>query len=171
MSGRLRSSLLTQVEADNDLPDRTDPAPGPPTATRHPDRTVNGSPRRPARRTCQPSQPTSRTSLPPRCAKKTIQHKGREYEIWSSADRTLLENMRFLAAYCRPGIVPEADMSWLAWQIAGDGYQLADVERRLATRQPDYEVRPPFLALIWSGRLTTELFRPLSGDRALRRSA
>lgn len=95
---------------------------------------------------------------------------GWDYEIWSGADRVLLENVRFLAAYRRPGVVPEADIE-RAWQTVRDGDQFADAERRLAAGRPDYEARPPLLALVWSGRLTTDLSRPLSGDWVLRRSA
>ncbi|MFF2324885.1 MULTISPECIES: TnsA-like heteromeric transposase endonuclease subunit [unclassified Streptomyces] len=99
-----------------------------------------------------------------------IERHGWEYEIWSGADRVLLENVRFLAAYRRPGVVPEAEIE-RAWQTVRDGDQLADAERRLAAGHPDYEARPPLLALVWSGRLTTDLSRPLSGDWVLRRSA
>lgn len=35
---------------------------------------------------------------------------GWEYEIWSGAERVRLENVRFLAAYRRPGVVPEAEV-------------------------------------------------------------
>ncbi len=99
-----------------------------------------------------------------------IERHGWEYEIWSGADRVLLENVRFLAAYRRSGVVPEAEIEQ-AWQTVRDGDQLADAERRLAAGRPDYEARPPLPALVWSGRLTTDLSRPLSGDRVLRRSA
>ncbi|MQS14705.1 TnsA-like heteromeric transposase endonuclease subunit [Streptomyces kaniharaensis] len=95
---------------------------------------------------------------------------GWEYEIWSGADRVLLENVRFLAAYRRPGLVPEADIE-RAWECVRDGDRLGVAERRLAAGRPDHEARPALLALVWSGRLTTDLSRPLSGDWVLRRSA
>nr|WP_279638465.1 hypothetical protein [Kitasatospora cineracea] len=37
-----------------------------------------------------------------------VRQHGWEYEIWSGADRVVLENVRFLAAYPRPEVVPEA---------------------------------------------------------------
>ncbi|WP_231977259.1 TnsA-like heteromeric transposase endonuclease subunit [Streptomyces sp. 2323.1] len=49
---------------------------------------------------------------------------GWEYEIWSGADRVLLENVRFLAAYRRPAVVPEAEVEQ-AWEQAVHGEELA----------------------------------------------
>lgn len=76
--------------------------------------------------------------------------------------------MRFLAAYRRPGVVPEADIE-RAWRHVVDGDQLGVVERRLARDRPAHEARPALMALLWSGRLATDLSRPLSGDSVLRR--
>uniref|UniRef100_UPI003F4987E4 TnsA-like heteromeric transposase endonuclease subunit n=1 Tax=Nonomuraea sp. CA-252377 TaxID=3240003 RepID=UPI003F4987E4 len=95
-----------------------------------------------------------------------IQRHGWEYEIWSGGDQIVLENVRFLAAYRRPGIVPERELEQ-AWQQTADGEPLAVVEHRLAGGRPVYEIRPAFMALIWSGRLVTDLSRPLSGDSVL----
>nr|WP_189301909.1 TnsA-like heteromeric transposase endonuclease subunit [Streptomyces albospinus] len=95
---------------------------------------------------------------------------GWDYEIWSGADRVLLENVRFLAAYRRPGVVSETDTEQ-AWQQVVDGGELALAERQLAQGRPAEEVRPAFMALLWSGRLTTDLSRPLSGESVLRRCA
>ncbi|OMI33038.1 hypothetical protein SPAR_43491 [Streptomyces sparsogenes DSM 40356] len=39
-----------------------------------------------------------------------IERHGWEYEIWSGAEPILLENIRFLAAYRHPGVVPAADV-------------------------------------------------------------
>jgi len=82
----------------------------------------------------------------------------------------LLENVRFLAAYRRPGVVPEAEVEQ-AWEQVVDGEELALAERRLAGDQPPEEARPALMALLWSGRLTTDLSRPLSGESVLRRCA
>jgi len=99
-----------------------------------------------------------------------IERHGWEYEIWSGADRTVLENVRFLAAYRRSGVVPQADIE-RAWQLVQDGDQLAVAERRVAAGRLRCEARPPIMALIWSGRLTTDLSRPLTGDWVLRRAS
>jgi len=47
---------------------------------------------------------------------------------------------------------------------------LAVAERRLAGGGPRHEARPALMALLWSGMLTTDLTRPLSGDSVLRRA-
>ncbi len=95
---------------------------------------------------------------------------GWEYEVWSGADVTVLENIRFLAGYRRLGLVP-AEQVERAWECVRDGEQLADAELRLAGDRPRHEARPALLALLWAGRLTTDLTRPLSGESVLRRSA
>ncbi|WP_239070680.1 TnsA-like heteromeric transposase endonuclease subunit [Streptomyces sp. SID13666] len=97
-----------------------------------------------------------------------FQQHGWDYEIWSGAGRALLENVRFLAGYRRPGVVPEAEVEQ-AWQQVVDGEELALAERRLAGDRPSQEARPPFMVLLWAGRLTTDLSRPLSGESVLRR--
>lgn len=50
---------------------------------------------------------------------------GWEYEIWSGAVPVLLENVRFLAGYRRPGVVPEADVEQ-AWDQVVDGLSEPD---------------------------------------------
>ncbi|MFD9069112.1 hypothetical protein [Streptomyces lasiicapitis] len=59
-----------------------------------------------------------------------IERHGWEYEIWSGAEPTLLENIRFLAAYRHPGVAP-ADEIERAWQEVVNGEELALAERRL----------------------------------------
>lgn len=95
---------------------------------------------------------------------------GWRYEVWSGCEPVVLENVRFLAGYRRPGIVDE-DLVGRAWQEVRDGETLGEVERRLAGDAPGWTVRPALLALLWRHRLTTDLSRPLSGDAILRRQA
>ena len=96
--------------------------------------------------------------------------RGWEYEVWSGADVTVLDNIRFLAGYRRPGVVA-AGQAERALGLVGDGVRLADAEARLAGGRPRHEARPVLLALLWSGRLVTDLTRPLSGESVLRRPA
>lgn len=99
-----------------------------------------------------------------------LERHGWEHEVWSGGDPALLENVRFLAAYRRPGVVPDGEIE-RAWGTVRDGVRLAEAERELACGRPAHEVRPPFMALLWSGRLTTDLSFPISGDSVLRRRA
>ncbi|MFD8115693.1 TnsA-like heteromeric transposase endonuclease subunit [Streptomyces microflavus] len=94
---------------------------------------------------------------------------GWKYEVWSGAEPSLVENVRFLAAYRHRGVVPEADVE-RAWREVVDGEELAVAERRLAGDCQPEEARPALMALLWSGRLTTDLVAgPLSGECVLRR--
>ncbi|WP_190008258.1 hypothetical protein [Streptomyces anulatus] len=98
-----------------------------------------------------------------------LERHGWEYAIWSDDEPTLLENVRFLAAYRHRGVVPEADIE-RAWREVVDGEELALAERRLAGDRQSEEARPSLMALLWSGRLTTGLVAgPLSGACVLRR--
>ncbi|MEU6260432.1 TnsA-like heteromeric transposase endonuclease subunit [Streptomyces sp. NPDC047043] len=99
-----------------------------------------------------------------------VERRGWEYEAWSGADPVMLANVRFLAAYRRPGVVAERDVH-AAWRSVRDGDELAVAERRLAGGRPAHEVRPALMALLWAGQLVTDLSRPLSGDSVLRRCA
>ena len=60
---------------------------------------------------------------------------GWEYEVWSGADVTVLENIRFLAGYRRPGVVPAAEIE-RAWECVRDGEQVADAGRRQCSEHP-----------------------------------
>jgi hypothetical protein len=93
---------------------------------------------------------------------------GWRYEVWSGCDPVLLENVRFLAGYRRPGLVAE-EMLERAWQQVRDGEPLGVAERRLAGAAPGWTARPALLALLWRHRLTTDLCRPLSHASVLRR--
>ena len=93
---------------------------------------------------------------------------GWRYEVWSGCEAVVLENVRFLAGYRRPGIVDE-ELIARAWCEVRDGEPLGEVERRLAGDAPEWTVRPAVLALLWRHRLTTDLSHPLSGDAILRR--
>jgi hypothetical protein len=93
---------------------------------------------------------------------------GWRYEVWSGCEPVVLENVRFLAGYRRPGVVDE-DLVARAWQEVRDGDRLGEVERRLAVDAPQWTARPALLALLWRHRLTTDLTRILSGDAVLRR--
>jgi hypothetical protein len=98
-----------------------------------------------------------------------VEGHGWQYEIWSGADPVLLANVRFLAAYRRAGVVPEGEIT-RAWEMVQDGDPLAVAERRLAVGRDVEDVRPAVLALVWLGRLSVDLSRPIDGDSVLRRA-
>jgi len=93
---------------------------------------------------------------------------GWRYEIWSGCERAVLENVRFLAGYRRPGVVDQ-QLVGQACEVIESGDELAVAERRLSTRAPAEDVRPAILSLLWDGRLSTDLTQPLSGCSVLSR--
>ncbi|MFF1269390.1 hypothetical protein ACFVZE_26515 [Streptomyces anulatus] len=120
------------------------------------------------------AQPASRLEDPqvarsPALPGHPLERHGWEYAIWSGAQPTLPENVRFLAACRHRGVVPEADIE-RAWREVVDGEELALAERRLAGDRQSEEARPSLMALLWSGQLTTGLVAgPLSGACVPRR--
>jgi hypothetical protein len=90
--------------------------------------------------------------------------RGWEHEVWSGADPQLLANVRFLAAYRRQELLEPAPADAIlqtspVLTIAGAEAVLRDAGV--------VEPRPVVLGLLWSGRLRTDLERPLSGDSEL----
>jgi hypothetical protein len=83
---------------------------------------------------------------------------GWDYEVWSSEPRPVVENVRFLAGYRRPGLVEESDLD-RAWSQVVHAKPLGDLERRLAAGSPGWTV---LLALLWRRWLETDLRLPLS---------
>jgi hypothetical protein len=60
-----------------------------------------------------------------------VERHGWEYEVWSGADPVVVENVRFLAAYGRVGLVDEAEVE-RAWESVRGGDQLAVAEFQMA---------------------------------------
>jgi hypothetical protein len=90
------------------------------------------------------------------------------YEVWSGAPRALVENVRFLAAYRRPGLLDETQLENALAEVV-DGEPLGAAVQRLAGGGPAWQMRPVLLALLWRHRLVTDLSRPLSAASVLRR--
>jgi hypothetical protein len=97
-----------------------------------------------------------------------VERHGWQCEVWSGCDPVVVDNVRFLAAYRRPGIVAGGAVEQ-AWAAVRDGEQLAVAEHRLAVEVglPPRAVRLALGALLWSGRLVTDLTWPLSGASIL----
>ena len=87
--------------------------------------------------------------------------KGWRYEVWSGDDPVRLRNVRFLAAGRRMSLVnPEALVKVAA--AGRPGMTLAQIES--AVELDRAAARSAALSLLWSGKWTADLTRPLSGD-------
>ena len=91
---------------------------------------------------------------------------GWDYEIWSGADPVYLANLRFLAGYRRPWLVPAGllDATMTAFR-PGDTFSA--LTRRTGSGYPSGAARSAVLRLLWAQRLTTDLHRRLDGDSML----
>src|SRR5215472_15996885 len=101
--------------------------------------------------------------------RRLVEARGWQYEVWSGAQPSELENLRFLAGYRRP---------WLFDSALLDGVRVADVEGRtfgevvrgLVGSDPA-AARAAVLHLLWRGELKTDLSTPLSDRHQLVRPA
>ena len=82
--------------------------------------------------------------------------------MWTGAPEVLLDNVRFLAGFRRPGRL-DAGVVDAVMAAAGGGGTIGDVESRCAAIGPPELVRPALLHLLWSGRLRADLMTALSG--------
>ena len=91
---------------------------------------------------------------------------GWDYEVWSGDDRVFLSNVRFLAGYRRPWLLPAglADAVLAAFR-PGDTF--AALAGRGGLGCAAGSVRAAVLRLLWERRLVTDLFRRLDGDSVL----
>ena len=92
---------------------------------------------------------------------------GWDYEVWSGAEAVYLANLRFLAGYRRPWLVPPgiADSVLARWRPGDTFRALAD--RAAADHRPS-DARAAVLRLLWEQRLTADLYRPLDDGSVLR---
>jgi hypothetical protein len=91
--------------------------------------------------------------------------RGWEHEVWSGADAQLLANVRFLAGYRRSALIAPAVETAAIW-LAGTALTIAAAEAALGDVGV-VDPRPVVLGLLWSGRLRTDLQRPLTSDSDL----
>ncbi len=91
---------------------------------------------------------------------------GWDYEIWSGADPVYLANVRFLAGYRRPWLLPAGLVdAVLAAFRAGDTF--AALAGRDGLGCPAGIGRAAVLRLLWEQRLITDLHRRLGDDSVL----
>jgi hypothetical protein len=91
---------------------------------------------------------------------------GWDYEVWSGDDPVFLANVRFLAGYRRPWLLPAglADAVLAAFR-PGDTF--AALAGRGGLGCAAGSVRAAVLRLLWERRLVTDLYRRLDGDSVL----
>jgi hypothetical protein len=93
--------------------------------------------------------------------------RGWGFEVWSGADRRLLDNVRFLAGYRRRCVIA-ADVVPAVLDAASGQPTIGSIEQALSDRHPWALVRPVVLHLLWVGRLEADLGRPLGVDTPVR---
>ena len=88
------------------------------------------------------------------------------HEVWSGADPVLLANMRFLAGYRRPGLLPEELLDEVLSAVR-PGDTIGGVTGRVPGSRMRGEVKAAVLRLLWQQRLATDLHGRLDADSAL----
>ncbi|MFI2507904.1 TnsA-like heteromeric transposase endonuclease subunit [Streptomyces sp. NPDC018972] len=101
--------------------------------------------------------------------RQVVQGCGWRYQVWSEPAPTPLENVRFLAGYRREWLFPGDLLDAVAPNVV-DGMTLGEAADRVAGFVPEL-ARAGVFHLLWSGRLMTDLQRPLSASHVLRRAA
>lgn len=88
--------------------------------------------------------------------------KGWRYEVWSGAPKTLLANVRWLAAGRRVDLVAPRALEVVA-QVGVSGMTIAEVCAAASSEVAELLVKPAVMSLLWSGTWVTDLLSPLSG--------
>jgi hypothetical protein len=92
--------------------------------------------------------------------------RGWDHEIWTGASPVLLENVRFLAGYRRPGIPPDDVASAILGEVC-PGERLGGLLDRLERAWPRSAAKAAVLRLLWQRKVSTDLSRPLDAGSAL----
>ncbi|HVB43018.1 MAG TPA: TnsA-like heteromeric transposase endonuclease subunit [Streptosporangiaceae bacterium] len=99
-----------------------------------------------------------------------IEDHGWQYEIWSGADPVLLANLRFLAGYRRPGLLPGYLLDDVLAAVRPGDTIGAVISRMSGTRRPG-DVKAAVLRLLWQQRLATDLRGRLDAGSILEMTA
>jgi hypothetical protein len=99
--------------------------------------------------------------------RRVCARRGWGFEVWSSADAVLLDNVRFLAGYRRRAVIEEGLIPAVL-AAAASGASVGGLERALAGDRLRGLVRPVVLHLLWSGRLIADLGVPLGAETVVR---
>ncbi|QKW24293.1 TnsA-like heteromeric transposase endonuclease subunit [Kitasatospora sp. NA04385] len=93
--------------------------------------------------------------------------RGWDFEVWSSADPVLLENVRFLAGYRRDAMI-DPELTEAVIGAVDEPVPVAHLERSLPGMGEAAVIRPVILHLLWRGWLLADLSRPLGGATQVR---
>ncbi|HCT80709.1 MAG TPA: hypothetical protein DGT23_29905 [Micromonosporaceae bacterium] len=93
---------------------------------------------------------------------RLVATRGWAFEVWSGADRVLLENVRFLAGYRRPATI-QTSLLDTAYEAARTAGTVSALESCLHGYAVAAVARPVILHLLWLGLLRADLSAPLSG--------
>ncbi len=91
---------------------------------------------------------------------------GWQYEVWSGAEPVLLANLRFLAGYRRPGLLPDHLLEDVLSAVT-PGDTIGTVIGRASGARTPGVVKAAVLRLLWLQRLATDLHDRLDADSAL----
>jgi len=91
---------------------------------------------------------------------------GWQHEIWSGAGPALMVNLRFLAGYRQPGLLPDELLEDILTAVRPGDTIGGLISRISGTRRPG-EVKAAVLRLLWQQRLTTDLHGRLDADSNL----
>jgi hypothetical protein len=97
---------------------------------------------------------------------RLVEARGWEYEVWSGEDPVVLGNLRFLAGYRRPGMVPGHVLE-AALSAVRPGDCIGSLGCRLAAGDCGADAKVAVLRLLWEHRLVTDLQRSLDADSLL----
>lgn len=92
--------------------------------------------------------------------------RGWAYEVWSGDDPLYLRNVRYLAGYRRPGLVPGSLLDGVLAAVR-PGDTIGGVAGRMPAGAAPGGVRAAVLRLLWEQRLTTDLHRVLDAGSVL----
>jgi len=96
--------------------------------------------------------------------------RGWAYEIWSGSDPLFLRNLRYLAGYRRPGLVPEPMLGEVLAAVH-PGDTIGAVAGRMPAGTDPGGVRTAVLRLLWEQRLVTNLYQVLDAGSVLKVAA
>lgn len=100
---------------------------------------------------------------------EVVAGRGWAFEIWSGVDPVILENVRFLAGYRRPGVI-DLGFRDAVLGLVEEQATLGGIERAATALGPRDLVRPVLLHLLWTGALTTDLSASLGADSPVRQT-